>query len=221
MLQLNPSARFQVLSTVTEIFNQFTPKYNRTFNRHGWAYDWIVKVLPIWQRWVCSVIPYIVGPNVLEISCENGYLISSYANQYKTYGITSNWEAVCKSRKNLREFGAHAQIQHADSAVLPFAKDTFSTVINTMAFSCRPNQEQTMAEVRRVLKPHGRFLLVEMGYPGIHKKLGMQVYQLWGVGDDIVGNTQVLFKQFGFDYHHQIVGGFGSVHLFVGIKKSG
>jgi ubiquinone/menaquinone biosynthesis C-methylase UbiE len=59
---------------------------------------------------------------------------------------------------------------HLDAEHLPFAADTFDTVVCTLTLCSIPHVEHALGEVRRVLKPGGRFLFLEHGlspHPGV------------------------------------------------------
>jgi ubiquinone/menaquinone biosynthesis C-methylase UbiE len=52
---------------------------------------------------------------------------------------------------------------HLNAEHLPFAADEFDTVICTLTLCSIPDVEHALGEVRRVLKPGGRFLFLEHG----------------------------------------------------------
>lgn len=52
---------------------------------------------------------------------------------------------------------------HLDAEHLPFAADAFDTVVCTLTLCSIPDVEHALGEVRRVLKPGGRFLFLEHG----------------------------------------------------------
>jgi ubiquinone/menaquinone biosynthesis C-methylase UbiE len=197
---------------------QFTQNFDQAYGRFAKVYDWIVKILPVWRNWISTAIPHIVGPNVLEISFGTGYLISQYAQQHNTYGIDYNWELSCVAKQNLEKFGAQAQLQQADIAYLPYSSASFDTVVNTMAFTGYPDGKKAITEIHRVLKPNGRFVLVDIDYPQDRNWLGTKATQLWAISGDILRDMQALFEQSDFDYSEKEVGGFGSVHLYIATK---
>jgi len=62
---------------------------------------------------------------------------------------------------------AHAAIEvdfhHLDAAHLPFEEARFDTVVSTFTLCSIPDVVHALGEVRRVLKPGGRFLFLEHG----------------------------------------------------------
>jgi len=52
---------------------------------------------------------------------------------------------------------------HLDAEHLPFAADSFDTVVCTLTLCSIPDVRHALGEVRRVLKPGGRFLFLEHG----------------------------------------------------------
>ena len=197
----------------------FTQKYDQAYGSFAKGYDWIVKVLPVWRNWISRAIPHIVGPDVLEVSFGTGYLISQYASQFNTFGIDYNWELTTIAQQNLQKAGAQAQIQQADIEYLPYPKESFNTVINTMAFTGYPDGFSALTEIQRVLKPDGRFVLVDIDYPQDQNWLGVQSTRLWATLGDIIRDMDALFEQAGLRFTEEEIGGFGSVHLYIATKE--
>src|SRR5690606_29297239 len=57
--------------------------------------------------------------------------------------------------------GVEPEIVRAPGEMLPFEDDTFDTVVETLVLCTVADPEATAAEIRRVLKPGGRFLFME------------------------------------------------------------
>lgn len=208
-------------STEPKNKEEYTQKYNQAYSSFAKAYDWIVKILPVWRTWISTAIPHIIGPDVLEVSFGTGYLISQYASQYNTYGIDFNWELTCIAQQNLQKFNVRANLQQAAVEYLPYPDGTFDTVINTMAFTGYPDGLRALNEIHRVIKPNGRFVLVDIGYPQDRNWLGIQATRIWTGLGDIVRDMATLFRQTGFHFTDEEVGGFGSVHLYIAVKEPG
>ena len=102
---------------------------------------------------------------------------------------------------------------------LPYTDASFDSVINTMAFTTYPDGQWALAEISRVLKPDGRIVMVDVNYPPHGNKVGTILTKGWKAGGDIIRDVPELFERFGCEYTDQEVGGFGSVHLYVGTKS--
>lgn len=109
-------------------------------------------------------------------------------------------------------------MQVANWELLPYADESFYTVINTMAFSGYPNGQCAFAEISRVLRPGGRIVMVDINYPRDGNKVGTILTKCWKAGGDIIRDMPKLFKRFGYQFTGQELGGFGSVHLYVATK---
>jgi ubiquinone/menaquinone biosynthesis C-methylase UbiE len=66
-----------------------------------------------------------------------------------------------KLGERLTASGREAEVVDAPAEKLPFPDGTFDTAVVTWVLCSVPNQEAALAEIARVLKPHGRFLFIE------------------------------------------------------------
>lgn len=58
-----------------------------------------------------------------------------------------------------------------------------------------------------------------MGCPDDGNRLGRTVAGLGKRAGDVIRDMPALFDSFGFDVHHEQIGGFGSVQLYVATKQ--
>ena len=196
----------------------YTEKLDKEYSKYAKAYDTAVKLLPVWETWIKTVIPYIEGNRVLEASFGTGFLLMQYANKYETYGIDFNADMVKIARNNLSRKGVKATLQQANVEQLPFPENYFDTVINTMAFSGYPNGKQAMSEFFRVLKEGGTLLIVDFDYPSNRNRFGYWLTRLMESAGDTIRDISKVIQEFPFEYTEEEIGGFGSVHLYVARK---
>lgn len=199
----------------------FTSRLDRLYSRLGRPYDLAVKVLPVWRRWLSHALPHIQGPRVLEVSFGTGWLLTRYAANFETHGVDLNERMLTIARNNLRRAGVTADLRKANVDSLPYPDGYFDTVVNTMAFSGYPNGRPAMAELHRVLRPGGRIVLIDVGYPRDDNWVGSALVSVWKRSGDVVRDMPSLFEDFGFDVCERPVGGFDSVHLYIATKRCG
>ncbi|NQT62452.1 MAG: class I SAM-dependent methyltransferase [Candidatus Marinimicrobia bacterium] len=197
---------------------KFTEEFNKFYTGFASTYDIVTKIFTFWRRWINSAIPHIKGPRVLEVSFGTGYLLKQYAAQYDTYGIDYNEKFVTLLKEQLNKQGVLADIRQGDVQALPYEDEYFDSIVNTMAFSAYPDGIKAMSEMRRVLKPGGKLILVDIEYPRNRNWLGMKATKTWIAMGDIIREMQPMFERFGFEYTEEEIGGFGSVHLYVAEK---
>ncbi|NRA02778.1 MAG: methyltransferase domain-containing protein [Myxococcales bacterium] len=196
----------------------FTERWDSFYSRYADAYDWAVKYLPLWKNWLKRAIPEIKGPRVLEVSFGTGYLMSRYADKFDTYGIDYNAHMLTTTADNLKEKGLSAHLSRGDVEQLPYADESFNTIVDTMAFSGYPDAEKALSEIMRVLKHEGKLVLIDFDHPNDGNWLGSAVAKSWEAGGDIIHDLKRMFDKQGLEYSDKPIGGFGSVHLYV-VKK--
>ena len=127
-------------------FWQRIAKFYGPFMKHNWKlYDVICeRMRPGLTR----------DMNVLELACGSGQL------SFRLAGAVRLWEAtdfsenmIAEVRKQPRSSRLHFSVQ--DATALPYAPDSFDTVVISNALHIMPRPELALAEIRRVLKPGG------------------------------------------------------------------
>ena len=193
----------------------FQDHFDRIYTRTARIYDITVKLLPFWKAWLRQAVPHIRGSRVLEVSFGTGYLLTQYAGRFETHGIDLNARLVSVALANLRRLGLTATLLRGNVEHLPYWDGYFDTVVNTMAFSGYPRGARAMAEMRRVLRPGGRLLLIDVNYPEDRNWVGVCMTRLWQRGGDIIRDMDSVLTAHGFEYEEREIGGFGSVHMYL------
>ncbi len=196
----------------------FTEKFDHFYSRVANGYNWFVKLLPLWRNWLNHTVPHLQGERVIEISFGSGYLLTQYADRFMTCGIDLNKTLAQIAKVNVEAHRLHADLQIANVEALPYADETFDTLINTMSFTGYPDAHLALSEMRRVLKTGGRLVMIDINYPTGGNRLGVFLTRVWQYGGDIIRDMEPLFHQFGFQFTDEEIGGFGSVHLYVATK---
>ncbi len=211
-------AKDQDYSNESELDHEFTEKNNLVYSKIARAYDCFIKLLPFWKNWITQAIPHIQGKNVLEVSFGTGLLLTHYADKFDTCGIDYNAKMVEIANKNIEHKNISAELRQGNVESLPYKKNSFDTVINTMAFSGYPNSIKAMSELKRVLKNNGRLIIIDINYPNDMNLPGRLLTKLWMSLGDVVRDMGNLFKKYDFEYSDTEIGGFGSVHLYIAKK---
>lgn len=196
----------------------FTARFNRFYNLSAGLYDVLVQCLPAWRRSIESVLPFVEGPQILEVSFGTGHLLTRLPAGVELSGIDLNHELIQVAVKKVRASQMRLNIQQADVYHIPYPNHCFQTVINTMALSGYPDGFAAIRELLRVLAPGGRLLLVDVNYPRDRNLIGMLLAHLWRISGDLIRDMDQVFSSFPLTVNEIEVGGCGSVHLYVCTK---
>ncbi|WP_407410374.1 class I SAM-dependent methyltransferase [Methanobrevibacter sp.] len=99
---------------------------------------------------------------ILDIGCGGGININRMAKHAKkVYGVDYSMDSVKVSREVNRQeiYDGKVEVVHGDVQSLPFDDETFDVVTAFETVYFWPNIEKCFAEVKRVLKPGGIFLI--------------------------------------------------------------
>ncbi|MGI9325582.1 MAG: class I SAM-dependent methyltransferase [Pseudomonadales bacterium] len=193
----------------------FTEGFDRFYTRFAGVYDLLVKVFPIWKRWLRRAVPHLIGPRILEVSFGTGWLMTQYADRFEVHGVDLNNRMVEVAQENLAKSGLSAELQQGNVESLPISDERFDTVLCTMALSGYPNAQRALTEMLRVLKPEGRIVLIDVNYPANENWFGTFLTRFWIRSGDLVRDMGSLFENNQLAYSDEEIGGWGSIHLYI------
>lgn len=106
---------------------------------------------------------------ILDVGCGGGKTVAklaALASEGKVYGIDYSSESVAtSSRTNAALIAAgRVDIRQGDVSHLPYPDDTFDVVTAVETHYYWPNPVEDLREIRRVLKPGGRLVLIAEAY---------------------------------------------------------
>jgi ubiquinone/menaquinone biosynthesis C-methylase UbiE len=102
-------------------------------------------------------------PNVLDLGCGTGRLLNRLATKFthlKGTGLDLSPVMIKQARRTNQNRPKLIFIQ-GNVEALPFAKEQFEAVFNTISFLHYPNPEKVLSEVYQVLKKGGKFYLAD------------------------------------------------------------
>ena len=101
------------------------------------------------------------GLRLLDICCGNGALLEQLASRLASgAGVDASPAMVRLARRRLAA-AAHLDVRQVDGPALPFPDDSFDLAVSLLSFRYL-DWDPLMAELRRVLAPGGRLLVVDM-----------------------------------------------------------
>jgi ubiquinone/menaquinone biosynthesis C-methylase UbiE len=100
---------------------------------------------------------------VLDVACGAGFLVSAFARHAaRIEGVDLSGTMLKEAEQHARMLGhANTAFRKADSAALPFEDQTFTIVTCKLALHYFPDPGHSIAEMKRVLKPGGRIVMVD------------------------------------------------------------
>ncbi|OIK09201.1 methyltransferase type 11 [Bacillus sp. MUM 116] len=99
--------------------------------------------------------------NVLELGAGTGINFPLYELPEMVTAIEPSPYMIKQSLGKQKQAVVPIELVQAGAEELPFADDSFDTVVATLVFCTIPNPEKAMAEMKRVCKLEGKILLFE------------------------------------------------------------
>jgi ubiquinone/menaquinone biosynthesis C-methylase UbiE len=109
------------------------------------------------RGWVCSH----ARGRTLEVAVGTGLNIPLYDADVELTGLDLSSEMLERARRRAALLGRTIDLREGDAQALPFADATFDSVVCTYSLCSVPDEIQTIAEMRRVLRPGGVLALVD------------------------------------------------------------
>ncbi len=143
------------------------------------------------------------GQRVLDLGCGRGALAFAvkWAHpEAKVTGIDVDAPDVERARELARRWGTEVTFDLYDGGALPYPDGSFERVLSSLVVHHLEDKVATFKEVRRVLAPGGRLLLVDFGPPvGAYARLAARfVARFEDVGDNVAGRIPGFLRDAGF-----------------------
>jgi ubiquinone/menaquinone biosynthesis C-methylase UbiE len=110
------------------------------------------------------------GESVLDVGCGTGSLAIAAKGQVGTrgsvFGIDASPAMIARATSKAGRAGIDVSFKTAVAEALPFAEAQFDVVLSTLMLHHLPRtlRQQCAREIRRVLKPQGRVLVVDFAH---------------------------------------------------------
>jgi ubiquinone/menaquinone biosynthesis C-methylase UbiE len=125
--------------------------------------------------------------DVLEVGFGTGLNLPHYPPEVRKITTVDPSTGMHRlAQKRIEQTGRNVDQRLLSGERLPFDEDTFDCVVSTFTLCSINNVHQALSEIHRVLKPGGRYLLLEHGLspePGIQKwQRRLNRFEMW-LGD--------------------------------------
>ena len=177
---------------VREMFDDIAPTYDRLNHVLSMNVD------KLWRRHALQEIVDGTPQRILDVACGTGDSTISIAraaaegSEVIGADISEGMMALVKGKAEKAGVGGRISLQVADGEALPYGEEAFDRV--TCAFGIRnfEHKERGLSEFRRVLKPGGKAVILELSVP--QNLLVRWAYDLYflhvlpGIGGAVSGN---------------------------------
>ena len=109
------------------------------------------------RRWACSQ----ATGDVLEVAIGTGRNLIFYPEGAFVTGIDLSPAMLEIARQRASELGRKVDLQVGDAEALSFPDESFDSVVCTLSLCCVPDERKAVAEMKRVLRPGGRLVLLD------------------------------------------------------------
>jgi phosphatidylethanolamine/phosphatidyl-N-methylethanolamine N-methyltransferase len=157
--------------------------------------EWPMELL--FSRWRRDLWNSVDGGEVLELGVGTGKNLAYHPVRVRVTAVDFSPRMLKRARAKARRIGVSVKLELADVQTLPYPEHSFDTAVATFVFCSVPDPVLGLREVRRVLRPGGRLVLLEHVLSErrclrrLMKGLAPLVRRLYGasIDRDTVGNV--------------------------------
>ncbi|MGH2752281.1 MAG: class I SAM-dependent methyltransferase [Actinomycetota bacterium] len=142
--------------SANEIKRRYYAREARTYDTE--ADFWERRLLGTEHRsWACSR----AAGDTLEVAIGTGLNLPHYPLGVHITGIDLTPEMLAVAARRARDLERDVDLREGDALDLPFPESSFDTVVCTYALCSIPDEVRAIDEMKRVLRPGGRMILVD------------------------------------------------------------
>ena len=139
-----------------------TARQRRVWDKSAPSYDRQIAFFEkIWfgggRQWLCAR----AEGRILEVGIGTGLNLPHYRPDATITGVELSPAMLAIARKRAAELGRDVDLREGDAEHLAFDDGSFDTVVCALALCTIPDPAAAIAEMRRVLVPGGRLLLLD------------------------------------------------------------
>ncbi|OXM60559.1 class I SAM-dependent methyltransferase [Amycolatopsis vastitatis] len=137
-------------------------RWRRYWDRKSATYDaemgvWDRRLFGDSREWACGQ----AAGDVLEVAVGTGLNLPCYPTEVTLTGLDLSEGMLAIARDRARRLGRPVSLRHGSAQQLPFAEDSFDTVLCTFGLCAIGDPAAAVAEMVRVLRPGGQLILVD------------------------------------------------------------
>jgi ubiquinone/menaquinone biosynthesis C-methylase UbiE len=137
-------------------------RLRRYWDKHARNYD---KQMAFWERrlfgdgrqWVCAQ----ATGDTLEVAVGTGRNLPYYPHGIRLTGIEFSPAMLDLARRQAQQLDVEVDLRLGDAQALDLPDASFDTVVCTLSLCAIPDERRAVTEMRRVLRPGGRLLLLD------------------------------------------------------------
>jgi ubiquinone/menaquinone biosynthesis C-methylase UbiE len=145
-----------------QVSDKRAQRLRRYWDKHARTYD---KQIAFWERrlfadgrqWICSQ----ATGDVLEVAIGTGRNLPYYPQGIRLTGIEFSPAMLELAQREADRLGRQVDLRLGDAQALDLPDASFDTVVCTLSLCAIPDERLAITEMRRVLRPGGRLLLLD------------------------------------------------------------
>jgi ubiquinone/menaquinone biosynthesis C-methylase UbiE len=172
-----------------------------------WArlYDLVGRKMSFGRDTLLRLAAPAAGENVVDVGCGTGTLaiaLSSKVAPGEAHGVDASPQMIEVARQKSAKAGLDVDFRVALIEAIPFPEDSFDLVTSSLMLHHLPDElkGRGLAEIRRVLKPGGRFVAMDFAAES-HSPLG-HLLSILGLahGQSVLEKLGPMIRDAGFDH---------------------